>query len=318
MATLRTVYVDPDVSGGSGNGTSWANAYSSLNAAEQAEDNTGDLVARDEYIEFHCGHNGASQTTADTTAVTIDGWTTDATRYIAVLTETADRHSGVWSDAKYRLYVSDSYAALSIQEAYVRVTGLQIRKGNVTTNGQCCVVGGGTDTRISTTLCRQYGGTTYYETGFFCSNTGATWTIWNTIVAGLGDNANGYCSACIVFAGTVNLYNCTLIGGANAIKIDSGKTCNAKNVYGRGSVDGFKIDGTLNQTTCATSDASAAGTGLDNVPYSTTTFESVTPWDGSYLKVKSTGALYGAGTTLTDDPPGSTALSVDIAGNARS
>ncbi|MEQ1678713.1 MAG: hypothetical protein ABL876_18595, partial [Chitinophagaceae bacterium] len=45
-------------------------------------------------------------TSADTTAVTIDGWTTDAAHYIKIYTTAAARHDGKWNEGKYRLELS--------------------------------------------------------------------------------------------------------------------------------------------------------------------------------------------------------------------
>ena len=73
-------YVDPDVSGGLGDGTSWANAYSSLNAWEAAEQTN--LVSDGDTHVVNCRASGG---TADTTAVNIDGWGVDSTHYVKVM-----------------------------------------------------------------------------------------------------------------------------------------------------------------------------------------------------------------------------------------
>jgi hypothetical protein len=81
---LRTVTVKP--SGGD---------YTSLAAAEAGEQ--GDLVALDRQLVIEC------YAMQDTTPVAIDGWTTDATRYITITVPPAERHDGKWNANKYRL-----------------------------------------------------------------------------------------------------------------------------------------------------------------------------------------------------------------------
>ena len=78
--------------------TGYTNCYTSLSAWEAAENR--DLTATD---EIAVARIEGVWTTPDTTAVTIDGWTTDATRYVKIYTTPEARHSGVWSTGKYRL-----------------------------------------------------------------------------------------------------------------------------------------------------------------------------------------------------------------------
>ena len=117
MATLN-YYVDTDVVGGAGDGSSWANAYSNLQAcisgqAQDLTDGGGDIAV------IHC--RGVSN--ADTTAVTITGWTTGSANYIQIQCDEADRHEGKWSDSKYRLVISGSSNPIEINEENVRIDG---------------------------------------------------------------------------------------------------------------------------------------------------------------------------------------------------
>lgn len=104
MATLRTVTVKS--SGGD---------YSSASAAEAGEQ--GDLVALDRQLDVEC------YSFSDTTQLVIDGWTTDATRYIRFYTPAAERHDGKWNVNKYRL---ETTAANNCLEDYTVFEGLQI------------------------------------------------------------------------------------------------------------------------------------------------------------------------------------------------
>ncbi len=72
--------------------------YTSLSAWEAGENR--DLVALD---EIAVAQIDGTWTNPDTTAVTIDGWVTDATRYIKIYTTATARHDGKWNTGKYRL-----------------------------------------------------------------------------------------------------------------------------------------------------------------------------------------------------------------------
>lgn len=97
MATV-TRYVDTDVSGGAGDGTSWADAYSSLNAWESAEQTN--LVSDGDSHIVYCR---ASSGTADTTNIVLDGWTTSVTNTITIEAADSDKASTSFNTSKYRL-----------------------------------------------------------------------------------------------------------------------------------------------------------------------------------------------------------------------
>ena len=92
-------------------------------------------VVTDGTNNFTLSNNGApaiatakidgAWTNPDTTAVTIDGWTTSAANYIRIYTTDAARHDGKWDTGKYRLEVSAQNGIINIYEDYVRVEGLQ-------------------------------------------------------------------------------------------------------------------------------------------------------------------------------------------------
>lgn len=120
MATEVTKVIDPDM----GSGYDYDSLYD-WEAAQQ-----GDLTgARNEIAVAKCRCTGG---TADTTAVTIDGWTTSATQYVKIWTDPAEsyRHAGKWEVGnKYRLSVQVSWSvvySIDIVEQYVKIDGLQI------------------------------------------------------------------------------------------------------------------------------------------------------------------------------------------------
>ncbi|PIR58088.1 MAG: hypothetical protein COU71_00525, partial [Parcubacteria group bacterium CG10_big_fil_rev_8_21_14_0_10_38_31] len=94
-----------------------ANCYTSLSAWETAEQR--DLTATD---EIAVARIEGTWTNPDTTPVTIDGWTTDATRYIKIYTTTEARHTGKWDNTRYRLE-SGNFGAKIVnnQQDYTRI-----------------------------------------------------------------------------------------------------------------------------------------------------------------------------------------------------
>lgn len=123
MATV-TRYVDPDATG-AGDGTSWTDAYTSLNAWEAAEQT--DLVADGDSHIVYCRSSSGS---ADSTAVTIQGWTTDATHTITIQAADSDRAGTAWDATKYRLSSTTAITSPRIyfRNKYVTIDGIQAEK----------------------------------------------------------------------------------------------------------------------------------------------------------------------------------------------
>ena len=118
--------VDPDL----GSGYDYDSLFD-WEAAQQADIDTSNTIA-----VAKCRCTGGS---ADVTLFTIDGWTSSATDYIKIWTDTSEtyRHSGVWSDSKVRLVYSHAgLPFIKILENYVRIDGLQISNPNTASNGQ--------------------------------------------------------------------------------------------------------------------------------------------------------------------------------------
>ncbi|MFH1923163.1 MAG: hypothetical protein ABIP48_25150, partial [Planctomycetota bacterium] len=113
----------------------------SINSGVRNFDTSTDLTAGDGMVMNVAAY---ASSTADTAAVTIDGWTTSATNYIRIYTATStsevgesQRHAGVWDTGRYNLSISQAGGghALGIQEEYVRIEGIQIYQ-NVTNSGE--------------------------------------------------------------------------------------------------------------------------------------------------------------------------------------
>jgi hypothetical protein len=182
---VYTRYVDPDAAAG-GDGTtaalSGANcAYVSLNAWEAAEQAAHG--ATDDDIVY-CGSAHANHT-ADTTAVTIDGWTDKTSGSIQVI---GNLTSGVWDNTKYRLVtLTNANYTLAPREDYASFVALQV--GNDTsadwTPGAILgAYGVGSYAVFDRCVVRGWGANAHYR-GIQAPDYGA-WTIRNTVVFGWG------------------------------------------------------------------------------------------------------------------------------------
>jgi len=93
--------------------------------------NSGDLTAANVILNIPCYNDSG---TADTTAVTVSGYTTSATDYIKIYTpkdttaeaNNSQRASGKWDDTKYNLWVDNPRSLIGIEEDYLTLDGLQI------------------------------------------------------------------------------------------------------------------------------------------------------------------------------------------------
>jgi hypothetical protein len=132
--------------------TGWGiyRSYISLSLAEAGTENTGladaienfdtgnvNLTTNNLQWNFACYANG---TQADTTAVTIDGWTTTIDNFMRVYTPTrsdevgtTQRHNGKWDTSKYYLSVTD-VTGLSVQDDYIDILGIQVGGSEYTTS----------------------------------------------------------------------------------------------------------------------------------------------------------------------------------------
>jgi hypothetical protein len=211
MAAAEVIrYVDPGCVGGTNDGTSWANAYLTLNDLETAEDTDLTLLGGGDgsWMHIYCRSSGAHP--ADTEAVSIYGWTTSATCYILIEAASTDRAvSTGWDDTKYRLSVTDAHA-IDIQEDYVRIDGLQIEVLYSSVAGKSAIsyttigAGGGYG-RVTNCYLRGDTNANANSTAININDAQASVDIWNCCL-GPADHRAIY-----IGAGTaVNIYNCTI------------------------------------------------------------------------------------------------------------
>lgn len=193
--------------------------YTSLNAWEAA--NQGDLVAADEIRQAECFDF------ADTSFITIDGSTTDATRYMRVYGAAGDEAQMPFSTSSYRLQPSDGNV-LVLSDDYIRVERIQITC-NATSSARSCVLVNNRDIRLVGVLLRNTGtqancgvkmqepaSQTSYCINCVAINTG-TGSADGFQANGGGANATG------------RFYNCTAIGWNNGFnknaRIGIAKNC---------------------------------------------------------------------------------------------
>jgi len=185
LAVVNRV-VDPD---GTGNYTS----LSAWNGAEQT-----DLVTA---TDTHDVTNISSSGTADTTPVTVTGWTTNGTYFITI--KNGSNHLGVWDAAIARLLVNSATTALILSQDYTVITGLQIenqlRRCSQITATECLIE-----------KCIIRADTTYTSgVGIQITGSGTTTYVKNNFVYGYGTNFLR--TGISVDNGTAYLYNNTVV-----------------------------------------------------------------------------------------------------------
>lgn len=287
MATVIR-YINPASSGGDGttNALSGVNAaYASMNSWEAAEQT--DLVSDGDIHEVRC------EGTGDTGAgVLIEGWTTGVSNYIYILVEAAHRHNGTWNTGKYYLEgASSGTGRLTISQGYFRTKGLQVRNTQGSPSGLTSAIRnvsiGLFDIRIDKCIKRDGRYT-------FRTETNAVISITNSIA--YGGTVGAYVT--VDASADLKLYSCDGIGVDFGIYAFQG-TITAKNCYAKATTAYATSTGTLNKTTCASSDTTGSA-GLQNIAYSTTNFVNVTGGSED-LNLKSGSTLIGNGTDTSGE-----------------
>lgn len=122
---LVTRYVDRDVSGGAGDGTSWADAYTTLSAWEAAEQTNLPTDTDDHECWVR-----ASSGTADTVQCTINGWVSVPSFYLQIAAADGDQAiPDNWDTNRWRLDVAAGEGIYNVN-GHVIYKGLQIEASN--------------------------------------------------------------------------------------------------------------------------------------------------------------------------------------------
>ena len=208
----------------------WEASSENLNITEPVENDVNpstDLVSSNTVMMVSAYGDGT-----DTTGVTIDSWTTGTNNYIQIYTPvsssevgTSQRHSGVWDTSKY--YIESGGRVLDIQEAYVRIEGLQIRQTSVSQiddSGILVLAGSATsELYISHNIIRGVT-STFWHTGIEISTVGPSSVayIWNNIIYDFGDPGQGHALNLTDPDLTSYIYNNTLYNNGSGILEDTG------------------------------------------------------------------------------------------------
>ncbi len=297
MATVER-YVDTDVVGGAGDGTSFEDAYSSLSAWEAAEQTN--LVTDGDLHIVHCR---ASSGTSDSTAVLVDGWTTDATHNITIQVDEADRFNGEYDETAYRIVLSSSTYVFRAVEDYMEIYGLQFHNQVSGDSTSWCVDGIGEWGKLGYCLlsCPDDG------VGLYMARTNTQY-VYNCLFYNPhteGSTAKGI----EINSGTNYILNCTFHDFDDGVYTSGGDTY-ATNCISFDNADDFnRFGGSLTIDHCASDD----GDGTNSVQPGDWTLV-LTDYPNNVFSLKSTDTdCTGAGT----DDPGSGLYSDDIVGYTR-
>jgi hypothetical protein len=282
--TSPTAYTVTNAAGGTpqaasaGTTVSVYRAYTSLSNAESGSENTAinaavrdfdtwsggkNLVNTNEQWNVACYANG---TTADTSAVTVDGWTTGTANYIRLYTPSAgsevgasQRHAGKWDNSKYHLQAGDT-TLIDVREENVRIDGLQLKFTSNASGNNFGIWGhspGTADLRISDNIIIGTTSPTDFVIGIVPGHSSGDGTarVWNNIIYNFtGPNGEGLelddaGTTAYVYNNTV--YGCTLgmynhNGGTLVVKnnLANGNATDYGGSYDASSTNNLSGDGT--------------------------------------------------------------------------
>lgn len=302
MATEVIHFVDPNSSAG---GTGHSNALSgtdrafvSLNAAEAALQ--ADIVTADEFHRIICSSDDAGSTHAvDSSTVTINGWTTDATRYIQI--ESASPHLGVWDDTIYRFYFNGGAGTgIIVSESYTKIVGLQV--GIHSYDAGIIYDTSGLSTSVMVKGCLLKGVTSTLGVGIALY--GPTPYIINNILYDCSGGIN------CAYTNTSYVYNNTLVDCRNGITGHSSAACVAKNNLVKGGTNQYVSS--FNAASC--NNASSGGTAPGTNSRTSQTFTFVNEGANDFHLASNDAGAKGYGVT----DPGSGLFLDDIDGQTRS
>ena len=239
-------YVNPGSSGGDGTTPALSGpnaAYASMTAFNAAEAAThGNLVGDGNTMTVHCAGS-----TADTQHGFIEGWTTGPSNDITII---GNNTEGKYSTSKYRMEAepsSDGKPVLGIREEYTTVIDIQVTIDDTTYNGRCIEIDFDNATSsvlIDSCIVVMPGN----ESSVYpiTAKTACTAQIKNCLAYETSgtNTSHGY----IIWAGTVEFFNCTVFGTLDGFERDGGTLTCTNDAAINIKDDGF--EGTMTENTC--------------------------------------------------------------------
>ncbi|KPJ58249.1 MAG: hypothetical protein AMJ46_14480, partial [Latescibacteria bacterium DG_63] len=315
--TTRTVAIYPS---GATPPSGYDATYTSMSAMEAAED--GDLVALNRFLRVEIVNSDGNWSTADTTAVTFDGWNCNRAdgRYVEIEVMSGARNpytDGKWSTSHYRLSASGATLLIDNDAAVdnyfeADFIGLQVEASG--SNWAAAVRDVAYHKTIRFIACH------FRNTGFEVfqltdNNSAQVWFI-NSILESTNP-VDEIVRATSAWTATAYFYNCTVVGGGlDGLDVDQG-TITVKNcaVFNNGPTDILVLGGATVDYNA--SDDSVGTNWVDISPGAEPDGwnAAVTDYANGDYRLKDTNSvLYHAGLDQNSD---SNVPSEDIAGNAR-
>jgi hypothetical protein len=283
-------YVDTDVSGGLGDGTSWTNAIATDSAAmdtlsQNLTDDGGNIM------HIHC-----RGTKKDSIPFAFNNdWTTSDTCYVMIINDSLN-HPRIYTDK----------SGISITQEHLWLKNITIKVQGVTAL-QACIVAQDT---VNIEGCRfETNGTSTVACQAVRVQSPALVRIWNTETT--SPNEATYVSfdnaGVAVTSGICIIYSSIIIGGWFGVFNDAG-TLTMKNTYGHfsRSEGGYGFYGTRTMTTCAASDTTGSSDGLRNIAYSISSgakFTSITEGSEDFHLLSGSNLIDSGTSTHSDAAP---------------
>jgi hypothetical protein len=311
--TQKTYYVNSDISGGLGDGSSWVNAFAICSTAIAV---TRSGIGATDTATYYIRGN-----LAQTIRTRITSATFNASAYIVF---SGDANTGKWDNNRARFeYVAlaGSTETFFCQHPNITFKNLQFQMTSVNYTDNHCIrnlpVSSGVQLFDGCIFRGNFSGTTTSNLGLAYSDShGGRCIVRNCIFTGIKNGASGAASnngGIICEAGMLDVWSCSFVNNNYSIRVTGGSVT-AKNCYGD-SLGRTAFWGTITKVNCASYDSSGSS-GLRGIAPNTTNFTNVT-FGSEDLRIPSTSALKDAGIDTHSDSAAPLNFTTDIRGFSR-